>query len=202
MDFNQSTTKTNLARSFAAECQAGARYQFMSKLALSDQQKFLSDTMKTLAKNEMAHAKIFYDYILEKNQGSIKNIPIEAGYPFEKPELNTSLFEESKIELSEAENIYPSFARIARDEGFMDIAKSFELVANVEKTHHHILKYLASLYKNHKMYKREKPTEWKCSSCGHVEIAKEGWKTCPLCKLPQGYVIIDFEKEFADSFEE
>lgn len=195
MEFNQSVTKTNLARSFAAECQAGARYQFMSKIALQNQQKFLSDTMKTLAKNEMAHAKIFYDYILEKSQGSVKNIPIEAGYPFEEPELKTSLLEESKIELSEAENIYPSFARIAKDEGFVDIAESFELVANVERTHHRILNYLASLYKNHKMYKREQPTEWKCSSCGHVEIAKEGWKNCPLCKLGQGYTIIDFEKE-------
>ena len=61
MDFNESVTKINLARSFSAECQAGARYQFMSKMALSDNQKFLSDTMKTLAKNEMAHAKVFYD---------------------------------------------------------------------------------------------------------------------------------------------
>ncbi len=195
MNFNESTTKTNLARSFAAECQAGARYQFMSKAALQNQQQFLSDTMKTLAKNEMAHAKLFYDYIIEKSEGSVKNIPIEAGYPFEQPELKSSLLEESKIELSEAENIYPSFARIARDEGFADISKSFELVANVEHTHHRILKYLGTLYKGNRMYRRERPTEWKCASCGHVEIAKEGWKTCPLCKLPQGQIIIDFEKE-------
>ena len=198
MNFNESTTKTNLARSFAAECQAGARYQFMSKMALQNQQQFLSDTMKTLAKNEMAHAKLFYDYIIEKSEGSVKNIPIEAGYPFEEPALKTSLAEESKIELSEAENIYPSFARIAKDEGFVDIAKSFELIANVELTHHRILNYLAKLYKSNKMYKREKPTEWKCSSCGHVEIAKEGWKTCPLCQLPQGYTIIDLEKEMQE----
>ncbi len=195
MEFNESTTKTNLARSFAAECQAGARYQFMSKLALADQQKFLSDTMKTLAKNEMAHAKVFYDHILEKGCGSCKNVPIEAGYPFEDPLLKTSLLQESKIELSEAENIYPSFARIARDEGFLDIAKSFEMVAAVEKTHHQILKYLAKLYQNHKMYKRNTPTEWKCSNCGHVEMVKEGWKECPLCGMSQGYIIIDFEKE-------
>ena len=64
MNFNDSTTKVNLARSFAAECQAGARYQFMSKIALQNQMQFISDTMKTLAKNEMAHAKVFYDFIL------------------------------------------------------------------------------------------------------------------------------------------
>ena len=195
MEFDESVTKTNLARSFAAECQAGARYQFMSKQALADQQQFLSDTMKTLAKNEMAHAKIFYDYIIEKSQGSVKNISIEAGYPFEEPELKSSLLEESKIELAEADNIYPSFARIARDEGFADIAKSFEMMANVEATHHKILAYLATLYKSNRMYKREKPTEWKCSTCGFVNISKEGFKACPLCHMPQGHIIIDLEKE-------
>lgn len=195
MDFNQSTTKTNLARSFSAECQAGARYQFMSKQALSSDQKFLSDTMKTLAKNEMAHAKLFYDYIIEKSGGSVKNIAIEAGYPFGAPELQTSLLEEAKIELSEANNIYPTFARIARDEGFSDIAKSFDMVAKVENTHNKILEYLGSLYTSKQMYKRPCQTEWKCSNCGFVEISKESYKTCPLCKLPQGYVIIDLEHE-------
>ncbi len=198
MNFNDSVTKTNLARSFSAECQAGARYQFMSKMALQDQQKFISDTMKTLAKNEMAHAKIFYDYILKYSGGSVKNISIEAGYPFDKPELESSLLEESRIEEAEANNIYPSFARIARDEGFADIAKSFELVANVEATHHQILLYLGNLYKKRKMYKRNTPTEWKCSNCGHITISKEGYKECPLCQMPQGYIIIDFEKEMQE----
>lgn len=195
MNFNDSVTKTNLARSFAAECQAGARYQFMSKMAMQDQQKFISDTLKTLAKNEMAHAKVFYDHILQMSGGNVKNISIEAGYPFEEPELKNSLLEESKIEEAEANNIYPSFARIAKDEGFEDIAKSFDFVAKVEATHHEILKYLSTLYSNGKMYKRKDTTEWKCSNCGHVNLSKEAWKTCPLCNMPQGFVIIDFEKE-------
>ena len=195
MNFNESVTKTNLARSFAAECQAGARYQFMSKMALQNQMQFISDTMKTLAKNEMAHAKVFYDFILEKSEGGVRNIAIEAGFPFDAPELETSLLEEAKTELSEANNIYPSFARIAKDEGFHDIAKAFEMVANVESTHHRILQYLGQLYKSHKLYKRSEATEWKCSSCGYVAISKEAFKICPLCKMPQGYVIIDLEKE-------
>ncbi len=196
MNFNESVTKTNLARSFAAECQAGARYQFMSKLAIQNSQKFISDTLKTLAKNEMAHAKVFYDHILQLSGGNVKNISIEAGYPFEEPELKNSLREESKIELSEAENIYPSFARIAKDEGFDEVAKSFDFVAKVEATHHQILEYLSTLFNANKMYKRKDATEWKCSNCGHTEIAKEAWKECPLCQMPQGFVIIDFEHEF------
>lgn len=197
MNFNDSVTKTNLARAFAGECQAGARYQFMSKVALQNQMQFISDTMKTLAKNEMAHAKVFYDHILKNSNGNVRNIAIEAGYPFEMPELASSLLEESKNETSEAENIYPSFARIAKDEGFAEIARSFEAIAKIERSHAKILKYLADLYKSNKLYKREKPTEWKCSTCGYVDIAKEAFKTCPVCAMPQGYVIIDIEKELS-----
>jgi len=197
MNFNDSVTKTNLARAFAGECQAGARYQFMSKVALQNQMQFISDTMKTLAKNEMAHAKVFYDHILKNSNGNVRNIAIEAGYPFEMPELASSLLEESKNETSEAENIYPSFARIAKDEGFAEIARSFEAIAKIERSHAKILKYLADLYKSNKLYKRENPTEWKCSTCGYVDIAKEAFKTCPVCAMPQGYVIIDIEKELS-----
>lgn len=197
MDFNESTTKTNLARAFAGECQEGARYQFMSKMALQEQAQFLSDTLKTLAKNEMAHAKVFYDEILKNSNGNVRNIPIEAGYPFEISDLKTSLAEESQNEISEAQNIYPSFSRIAKDEGFSEIAKKFDMIAKVEESHARILEYLARLYNAKKLYKREKPTKWKCSSCGHSECSKEGFKQCPICELPQGYIIIDLEKELS-----
>ena len=97
------------------------------------------------------------------------------------------------LKLSEAKNIYPSFAKIAYDEGFNDIGKSFEMVARVEETHHKMLQYLGNLYKSHSMYKRDHVTKWKCSNCGYVAEAKESYKICPLCALSQGYVIINME---------
>jgi len=127
----------------------------------------------------------------------VRNIPIEAGFPFEMPDLKTSLAEEYKNEVSESQNIYPSFARITKDEEFKEIAKSFSMIAAVESTLDKILEYLSSLYTSNKLYKRDKPTKWKCSSCGHIETSKEGFKQCPLCKLPQGYIIIDLEKELS-----
>ena len=64
VEFNKSKTKENLARLFAGECQDGARYQFIAQQANTDNYSYLMDVMKILAKNEMAHAKIFYDLIL------------------------------------------------------------------------------------------------------------------------------------------
>ena len=194
MEFKESQTKINLARSFSAECQAGARYQFMSKMALQNQMQYISDTLKTLAKNEMAHAKAFYDLIIENCNGNCDNIAIEAGYPFDDPNLETSLLKEADIEIYEATNIYPAFAKIAYDEGFSEIGKLFELVANVEEHHHYILNYIGKLYTKNSLYKRPNLTKWKCSNCGYTETKKECWKTCPLCKLPDGYAVINLDK--------
>lgn len=190
MDFAQSKTKENLARAFAAECQDGARYQFMAKAAMSEGFSVISDQLKQLAKNEMAHASRLYTLMLEECKGKEDNVPIEAGYPFEPPELRQSLKTAAEIEEYEAKNIYPSFSRIAKDEGFTEIAEALTLIAEVENRHFNRLKTMAELYKSGRLYKSNDKTCWTCSNCGHHEEKKEGWKTCPLCCYPQGYIML------------
>ncbi len=194
MDFNKSKTKENLARIFAAECQDGARYQFMAKAALSEGYSYISDQLKALAKNEMAHASMIYGLILEKLDKGKDNVPIEAGYPFEPSLLKVSLSTSAEIEEYEAKNIYPSFAKVAKDEGFPEIAKKILFIAKVEETHHQKLNAFAKLYKANKLYKNSEPILWSCSNCGHSEMSKSAWQKCPLCEYPQGYVIVPQDK--------
>ena len=191
MDFNESQTKHNLARIFAAECQDGARYQFMAKAAVSEGFSFISDQLKMLAKQEMAHASTVYNIMVE-GIGSSKedNVPIEAGYPFEPSELKISLERASQIERYESKNIYPSFAKVAKDEGFPDIAEKILLIAAVEESHHARLESLAKMYNTGRLYKSDQKTMWKCSNCGNMKEGKEAWQTCELCGYPQGYVMI------------
>ncbi len=193
MNFNESKTKQNLAHAFAAECQAGARYQFMATQAQNEGLVFVKDTLKMFAKNEMAHAKLFYDYILDKS-GEGCEVNIEAGYPYVEPELEKSLKAEVEIELDEFENLYPNFAKIAADEGFDDIAESFMVVSKVEKTHAEMLKYLAKNYEKDTLYSHRQKTLMKCSNCGHVAIQSSGWKECPLCSLAVGNIEINFSE--------
>ncbi len=195
MKFNDSLTKQNLAKSFAAECQAGARYQFMATQAQNEQLVYIKDTMKLIAKNEMAHAKLFYDYIVD-NSGDKCEVSFEADYPYLESSLKNSLKEEAKIEREEFDSIYPEFAKIAREEGFEDIANSFELVAKVEETHAEILSKLYKDYENKSLYKSRSKMLYKCSNCGHYDYLTEGWKTCPLCSLPEGNIAIDFSEIF------
>lgn len=195
MDFKNSLTKQNLAKAFAAECQAGARYQFMATQAQTDKMFYIKDTLKSIAKNEMAHAKLFYNYILEYG-GEKCVVDFEADYPYVCPALEKSLKTESEIEEEEFSTIYPEFARIAKEEGFKDVAESFEIVAGVEDSHAQMLKKLAEEYKSNKLYKSEKPKVFRCSNCGHLGKFTEAWKKCPLCSLEQGYVEIDFSDIF------
>ena len=197
MNFNQSQTKKNLARAFAAECQAGARYQFMATQAQNEQLVFIKDTLKMLAKNEMAHAKLFYDYILEKG-GEDLEVNICADYPYLEPALSDSLKAEVEIELDEFENLYPSFAKTAEEEGFEDIANSFMVVSKVEQTHAEMLRLLAKNYEKDSLYSHKQKVLMKCSNCGHVAIQSKGWQQCPLCSLSQGYIEIDFKNVLSD----
>lgn len=82
MEFCKSQTYLNLAKSFAGEAQAGLRYQFIADLCTQQGYKIVADEIRGLAKNEVNHAKVFFNHIVE-NGGNRSNIEITAGYPFE-----------------------------------------------------------------------------------------------------------------------
>ena len=182
-----SKTLTNLARSFAGESQAGLRYQMIAEMCMQQGYKTLADELKTIAKNEVKHAKNYYDLLTGLN-GTAKNIEITAGYPFEKLTIEDGLKFSIFAEHEEAERIYPEFAKIAREEGFEEIAKKFELTAKVERKHELTFKFLYENFKNGTLFQNEEPTFWECTECGHVEARKEAWNLCPLCNASQGFV--------------
>lgn len=193
MDFQNSQTKENLARSFAAECQEGARYQFMAKMAQQEGYQYMSMLIRTLAHNEMAHAQQFFNKIVELGGNATQNIDISAGYPFRSGELCEVIKNEAENERMSAESIYPKFADVARDEGFKDVAELFDMVSKVERTHERTLKHLAESLDCNCLYKcKEGEHAFKCDECGTIVKDKCAPKVCPLCNMGQGYFRIDF----------
>lgn len=193
MDFQKSQTKENLARSFAAECQEGARYQFLAKMAQQQGYQYMSMLIRTLAHNEMAHAQQFFNKIVELGGNQTQNIDITAGYPFKSGELCEVLKNEAHNEHMSAESIYPKFADVARDEGFKDVAELFDMVSKVERTHERTLNHLAESLSCNCLYKcKEGEHAFKCDECGTIVKDKCAPKVCPLCQMGQGYFRIDF----------
>ena len=187
MEFENTETFKNLARSFAGESQAGMRYQMIAKLAMKENMKTLADAIRTIAKNETVHATQFFNKMIEKT-GNRDNVSFEAGYPFHAGTLAEGLRFAAMDERNETEDIYPSFALTAKKEGFEDIAALYTMIAEVEAQHKIVFDYLQDGVRNGTLYKSEKPILWICSECGYMHVANEAWKTCPLCKAGQGYV--------------
>ena len=196
MDFTKTQTFHNLARGFAGECQAGMRYQLTAKAAMKQGYEVLANTIRTIAKNETNHAKVFFEAILE-NAGSQDDIHIDASYPFHAGTIEDNLRFAAIDEQDEADNLYPMFARIAREEGFGQLALKFEQVAKVEENHRIIFEYLYEAFKDGSLYKAERPMLWICSECGYMHTTKEAWNICPLCGASQGEVELHlpFKKE-------
>ncbi len=196
MDFTKTQTYHNLARGFAGECQAGMRYQLIVRAAMKQGYEVLADTIRTIAKNETNHARVFFETMLQ-NAGSREDVNINANYPFHGGTVEESLRFAAIDEQDEAENLYPGFAAIAREEGFGQIALKFEQIAKVEANHRIIFEYLYEAFKDGSLYKAERPMLWICSECGYMHTSKEAWNICPLCGASQGEVELHlpFKKE-------
>ncbi|MCL2629926.1 MAG: hypothetical protein FWD49_00195 [Firmicutes bacterium] len=194
MNLKNSQTFKNLARTYAGECQARTRYEFMEYGARSQGFKALADIIDDIAYNEFNHARMFYSFIQTADKQTITNIHIDAGYPFkEKWDLMENLRLASEDETDEATKIYPEFARVAEQEGFKDIAGLYRNVIEVEKQHIAILSELYTQMKNNTMYSRPTPVVWKCSDCGYAQKAMEAFKCCPLCHAKQGAVLLKID---------
>lgn len=194
VDFNKSKTKENLVRAFAGECQDGARYQFLAQQAKTDKLNYMMGLLKTLAKNEMSHAKVFYDFIIKYGKNE-KNVDIHGGFPVSPYQLDPGLKLAAVAEQSQFESVYPAFAKVAREEGYDDVADQFLRIATVENCHAKQLTELFEKLKKNKLYKTPSAEKWKCSKCGYEETAKQPEKTCPLCDYDIGYYMIKLTDE-------
>lgn len=89
--------------------------------------------------------------------------------------------------------LYPEFAKIAREEGFEAIAKTFERISGVEKRHEARYNKLAKNIEEGKVFKKDEKVLWKCLNCGHIHEGEEAPKVCPTCVHPQGYFEVFIE---------
>ena len=196
MNLKNSKTYTNLARAFAGECQAYVRYKFVEYGARKQGYACLAEMIDNVAFNEFQHARMFYTYIQEADENTIDNIDICAGYPFkEKWDLVDNLRLAAEDEAHEEKDIYPEFARVARSEGFEDIAKLFEDIIQVESCHRKLFTDLHSQMSSGTLYRKKNKVKWKCADCGYEAEGTEAWKICPLCGAEQGRTMLKLNSD-------
>ncbi len=180
--FKGSETEKNLLAAFAGESQARNRYTYFASAARAEGYEQIADIFLETAANEKEHAKVFFNHL----QGG--EAVITAGYPAGKiGKTKENLEAAAAGEKMEWTTIYVDFAKIAKDEGFPEVARSFEQILKVEKFHEGRYRKLIANVAKKTVFKKSKSIKWHCRNCGYIFEGAAAPKTCPACKHPQAF---------------
>jgi rubrerythrin len=136
-DLKGTKTHANLLRAFAEESQANRRYLYFADKADIEGYPEVAGNFRDTAEGETGHAQGHMDFLKAAGDPA-------TGLPFGTTELNLKAAVEG--ETYEYTQMYPSFARTAREEGFTEVADWFETLARAEKSHaNRFAKMLASI---------------------------------------------------------
>ncbi len=188
MDLKGSKTAQNLLTSFAGESQANMRYTLAAKIAKKEGYVQISRIFEETAMNEREHASRFYKFL--KDEYKLEAIELNEDYtafPVVYHDTLTNLEGAIEGENEEAESMYPSFADVADEEGFPEIARAFRNIAKVEEAHRERYKKLHSNIENGQVFKKDEKVVWMCGNCGFLIEAYEAPKICPACAHGQEY---------------
>ncbi|MDR2510371.1 MAG: rubrerythrin family protein [Spirochaetaceae bacterium] len=170
-----SKTEANLMAAFAGESQARNKYTYFASRARKDGFEQIGKMFEETAAQEKEHAKIWFRLL-----GGVSDTA-------------ANLRAAGDGENHEWTDMYPSFAKTAKEEGFDDIAALFEKVAAVEKTHEERYKKLLSNVEKKLVFTKENEAVWQCSNCGHIVVGKSAPEQCPVCDHPKAYFEIKAE---------
>src|SRR5512136_295488 len=175
-------TEKNLLKAFAGESQARNRYTYFASAARKEGFEQIANIFMETAENEKEHAKLFFKHL----EGG--DAEITASYPAGMIRDTKSNLEAAAAgENMEWTTIYADFSKVAKDEGFPEIARSFEQIGKVEKFHESRYRRLANNIGNSEVFKKKASVKWHCINCGYVFEGAEAPKECPACKHPQAF---------------
>ncbi len=180
--FKGSNTEKNMLTAFAGESQARNRYTYFATRARDDGYIQIADIFEETANHEKEHAKRFFKFL---NGGEL-----EIRWSFPAGVVGSTydnLLAAAEGEHYENSEMYPEFARIAREEGFDRIAETLEAIIIAERQHEKRYRDLAANLQAERIFKREEKVVWRCRNCGYLHEGQEAPKVCPACVSPQGY---------------
>ena len=169
MELKDSKTYQNLKTAFSGESEARNKYTYFASQAKKEGFEQISAIFTETAENEKEHAKMWF-----KEFHGIAD-------------TQSNLLDAAAGEHYEWTDMYATFAKVAREEGFNSVADKFERVAAIEKNHEARYKKLAKNIKDGEVFQKSKEVVWICRNCGHHHIGATAPIMCPTCAHPQAY---------------
>jgi rubrerythrin len=180
MSLKGTKTERNLLTAFAGESQARNRYTYFASQAKKDGFIQMQRIFEETANQEKEHAKRIFKF-LEGGEAEVK-ASFPAGVIGSTAENLKAAAAGENYEWTE---MYPGFAKVARVEGFEDIANAFASIAVAEKQHEKRYNALRANIEGGRVFKRDKPIVWRCINCGYLHQGHEAPETCPACAHPR-----------------
>ena len=163
-------TEQNLLSAFAGESMARNKYSYYASKAKKEGFVQIANIFEETAANEKEHAKMWFKLLHDGVPSTAEN-----------------LLDAANGENYEWTDMYATFAKEAREEGFEEIANKFELVAAVEREHEERYRKLLANVEGKLVFSREGDAIWQCLNCGHIMVGKDAPEICPVCDHPQSY---------------
>ena len=187
-------TIENLSKAFIGESQARNRYSFYAKIAKKEGYEKISEVFTVTAEQEKQHAKWLMKMINQIKEDSVDSVTVEA----EAPLVFGSTIENLKSAIGgenyEHTDMYPSFAKVAEEEGYPQIAQRLRMIAKAEEHHEERYTKILNELEKGSVFKKEKEVWWVCRECGYQTLAKEPPEICPSCDHPKSYYEVKCEE--------
>ncbi len=177
-----SQTEKNILTAFAGESQARNRYTYFASKAKKEGYVQISAIFEETANQEKEHAKRLFKLL----QGG--EVEITGSFPAGVIGSTLENLKESAAgENYEHTEMYPGFAKTAREEGFNDIADIFGAIAVAEKQHEKQYNALSANIEAGRVFKRDSEVVWRCRNCGYVHTGTDAPDECPACEHAQAH---------------
>lgn len=170
MELKGTKTEKNLQAAFAGESQARNKYTYYASQAKKEGFEQIAAIFTETANNEKEHAKMWFKLL---NGGIGKTVD--------------NLKDAAAGENYEWTDMYATFAKEAREEGFDHIADLFEMVGAIEKEHEERYRRLLRNVEDKLVFSRDGDCVWQCSNCGHIVVGRQAPEVCPVCAHPKAY---------------
>lgn len=167
--YSGTKTEQNLRTAFSGESEARNKYTFFASTAKKEGYEQIAALFQKTADNEKEHAKMWFK--------ELQGIGSTAG----------NLLSAAEGENYEWTDMYATFAKEAREEGFDHIANLFEMVGAIEKEHEERYRRLLRNVEDKLVFSRDGDCVWQCSNCGHIVVGKQAPEVCPVCAHPRAY---------------
>ncbi len=168
-DLKGTKTEKNLQEAFSGESMARNKYTYFASVAKKEGYEQIASIFLETAENEKEHAKLHFKK-LEGIGDTKENLKAAiAGEHYEWTEM------------------YPRMAKEAREEGWEEIARMLERIAEVEKRHEERYQKLLNNLEKGEVFKRDGKVYWKCRNCGYIYEGTEAPEFCPTCAHPRAY---------------